>query len=402
MKQPRKPLGLYVHIPFCRSKCLYCDFYSLPRAEGEMKRYTKALCAHLTEAAQYAGGYEVDTIYFGGGTPSLLPEKYLQNLLGTILQRFSVAKDAEITLEANPESAQDWRSLRALRRAGFNRISLGVQAADDGLLRAVGRIHTYAQVESAVAAIRRAKLSNLSVDLIYGLPGQTLSSWLEGLGQVLTLAPEHISCYGLKVEEGTPLYARQKMIDLPDDDLQADMYLAAVELLAQRGYEQYEISNFAKAGFASRHNWKYWTLQEYIGFGPGAHSDFGGVRCAYDRDLQGYIQGVQQGTLHFSEWESIPLLERDTEYIMLSLRTSAGISRRVVENRYRRRFAPLEAALKRYEAMGYARPTEEGWRLTPKGFLLSNSIIAELWEVHGQEKLRREEAAARGDFRILP
>ena len=173
-------------------------------------------------------------------------------------------------------------------------------------------------------------------------------------------------------------------------------------MLAQRGYEQYEISNFAKPGFASRHNLKYWTLQEYIGFGPGAHSDFGGMRTAYDRNLKDCMEGVRLGTLHFSEQESIPLLERDTEYIMLSLRTAEGISRRVFENRYRRRFAPLEEALRRYEAMGYAQPTEEGWRLTPRGFLLSNQIITDLWEIHGREKIRREEAAARGDFRIFP
>ena len=397
----KKPLGIYVHIPFCRSKCLYCDFYSLPGGEERMKRYVKALCAHISDMARYAGGYEADTVYFGGGTPSLLPERYLLDILERIAQRFSLAKGAEITLEANPESAQDWRRLRRLRRGGFNRLSLGVQAADDRLLRAVGRVHTWADAERAVEAVRRAGIKNLSADLIYGLPDQDLPGFLSGLEQVAALGPEHLSCYGLKVEEGTPLYGRQGELNLPDDDLQADMYLAAVEYLSAAGYGQYEISNFAREGYASRHNGKYWTLGEYLGFGPGAHSDFGGMRFAYARDLEGYMAGALAGTLERAESERLTERERDTEYIMLSLRTAEGISRQVFEHRYRWRFAPLEAVLRRYEALGCAQPTAEGWRLTPKGFLISNTIITDLWQAHGEEKLRREAAAARGDFRVV-
>jgi len=401
-KQAKRPLGIYVHIPFCRSKCIYCDFYSLPRCEEQMKPYVKALSAHLEEVGIRSGGYAVDTIYFGGGTPSLLPANYLSQLLDTIRRRFDLTKDAEITLEANPESAQDWRSLRKLRKAGFNRISLGVQAASDELLRRLGRIHTWEQVESAVAAARKAGFDNLSVDLIYGLPGQTLDHWRATLEKTLTLEVEHISCYGLKVEEGTPLYEKAAAMDLPDDDAQADMYLACVDMLAKRGFTQYEISNFAREGRRSRHNMKYWALEEYVGFGPGAHSDFGGVRYAYDRSLSGYIDGVLGGSLQVSESESIPLRDRDTEYIMLSLRTAAGISRAVFENTFRHRFAPLDEAFRQYEKAGLAQPTEGGWRLTPRGFLLSNTIISQLWELHGQEKQRRSDAAARGDFRIVP
>lgn len=401
MKQPRTPLGIYIHIPFCRSKCLYCDFYSLPQAEDRMKRYTQALCAHISEIARYTGTYEVDTVYFGGGTPTLLPARYLTDILERIAQRYHMAKDPEITLEANPESAQDWRMLRRLRRSGFNRISLGVQAADDAALRAVGRVHTWADVERSAEAIRRAGLKNFSADLIYGLPGQGMEDWLTSLEKTAALGPQHLSCYGLKVEEGTPLHRLQDRLDLPDDDAQADMYLAAVEELGRRGYEQYEISNFAKPGFASRHNLKYWTLGEYAGFGPGAHSDLGELRYAYARDLDAYIDGALSGTLQQSEAERLPLRERDTEYIMLSLRTAAGISRTVFEHRYRRRFAPLDQALRRYAQEGFAEATPEGWRLTPKGFLVSNRIIAELWEVHGQEKMRREAAVASGDFRVL-
>lgn len=250
MKKTRTPLGIYVHIPFCRSKCLYCDFYSLPQAEDQIKRYVKALCAHIAQIAQYTGDYQVDTVYFGGGTPTLLPERYLTDILERIAQRFRMARDAEITIEANPESAQNWRALRRLRRGGFNRLSLGVQAADDALLKAVGRVHNFADVERAVEAIRRAGIKNLSADLIYGLPGQDLSSFLTGLERTMALKPEHLSCYGLKVEEGTPLCRRRGELDLPDDDAQADMYLSAVEKLSAAGYDHYEISNFAKSGFA--------------------------------------------------------------------------------------------------------------------------------------------------------
>ncbi len=400
--QDKRKLGLYVHIPFCRSKCIYCDFYSLPNAEEHMKRYVKALEKHLEEVGARSAGHIVDTVYFGGGTPTLLPAKHLIALLDTIRRSYDLAPEAEITLEANPESAQDARVLRKLRKAGFNRISLGVQAANDELLRKIGRIHTWAQVEQAVAAARKAKFDNLSVDLIYGLPGQNLDHWRATLEKTLTLDINHISCYGLKVEEGTPLYARANTMDLPDDDAQADMYLACVDYLTERGFAQYEISNFAKEGFQSRHNLKYWTLEEYAGFGPGAHSDFGGVRYAYGRSLADYTDGVLSGTLQVSESEAIPLRDRDTEYIMLSLRTAKGISRTTFEYVFRQRFAPLEKAFRSYETAGLAQPTGDGWRLTAKGFLLSNTIISQLWEIHGEEKLRRAEAAANGDFRIVP
>ncbi len=402
MKELRRPLGLYLHIPFCKSKCLYCDFYSLPGREDGVKDYVKALGAHLAETAPLAAGHRVDTVYFGGGTPSLLGHRYLLRLLDGIRDKYHLDKEAEITLEANPESAQNWRELRRLRKGGFNRLSLGVQSADDAILKAIGRIHTFAQAQAAVTAARKAGFENLSLDLIYGLPGQTMDSWRSTVERCAALRPEHLSCYGLKVEEGTPLWRRQGEFDLPDDDLQADMYLWAVERLHQLGYLQYEISNFAREGFASRHNTKYWTLSEYAGFGPGAHSDFGETRYSYSRDLEGYVRGVLEGTLQVEQSEHLPLRERDTEYIMLSLRMVSGINRRTFEHTYRRRFAPLEEVFRRYEALGCAETTEQGWRLTAKGFLLSNTIITDLWEALCRDKMRREEAAARGDYRILP
>ena len=389
-------LGLYLHIPFCKSKCTYCDFYSLPHSEEKMDAYTAALIRHLEEVAPRCARQTVDTVYFGGGTPSYLGEKRLTQLLKTVKKRYHVAPDAEITLEANPDSAGDWKTLRALRKAGFNRISLGVQAADDTMLRRIGRVHTWDQVLSAVAAARMAKLENLSLDLIYGLPGQTLADWQETLTAAAALEPKHISCYGLKVEPGTPLWQQRQSAALPDDDAQADMYLWTVDYLAKQGYAQYEISNFARPGFESRHNLKYWQLGEYAGFGPGAHSDLGGVRFAYERDLDAYIAGE----LRLSEMERIPPLDRDLEYIMLSLRTVQGIDSGYFERQFRQKFRPMEELLTQYEAHGLAARTERGWHLTPRGFFVSNAIIVSLQEAVGRQRQQKLQRAAEGDFRI--
>ena len=343
------PLGLYLHIPFCKAKCAYCDFYSLARSEEKMDAYTAALQRHLVEVAPQADCHIVDTVYFGGGTPSYLGVKRLTELLKTVKKHYRLAKEPEITVEANPDSACDWKALRALRRAGVNRLSLGVQSTDDALLQAIGRVHTFAQVQEAVAAARRAKIKNLSLDLIYGLPGQTMAQWEKTLQDAVDLQPEHLSCYGLKLEPGTPLFARQGELTFPDDDTQADMYLYTVAFLKEHGYEQYEISNFAKPGFASKHNLKYWLLQEYAGFGPGAHSDFGDVRYGYLRDIDRYIAGE----LVLSERETISRRERDMEYIMLRLRLARGADPREFENAFRERFNPLAKLLHQYACLLY-------------------------------------------------
>ena len=396
-RQGKPTLGLYIHIPFCKAKCAYCDFYSLAHSEEKMDAYMAALLRHLEEVAPRAAVMQVDTVYFGGGTPSYLGAARLCRILQTVLRRYDVARDAEITLEANPDSAGDWKELRRLRRAGFNRLSLGVQSTDDALLRRIGRVHTYEQVQQAVKAARQAKFTNLSLDLIYGLPGQTMEDWQRTLADAVALGPEHLSCYGLKLEEGTPLWQQRQTLTLPDDDAQADMYLYTVAALGEMGYEQYEISNFAKPGKASRHNLKYWNMEEYAGFGPGAHSDFGGVRYGYVRDIDSYIAGK----LVLSESENDSTLARDYEYVMLSLRTAAGIDRQTFEKRYRQRFQPMEALFEQYEKAGLALPTEGGWRLTPKGFLVSNSIIAALQEALARQRAARQAAMAEGNFRIV-
>ena len=380
-------LGIYIHIPFCRSKCDYCDFYSLAGRESDMDTYQTALLAHIRETAPLARHMEIDTIYFGGGTPSYYGAKRLKALLSALKKQFRVLRDAEITLEANPDSV-DFKMLNTLRRVGFNRLSLGVQSACDELLRCVHRPHTFQQAALAVTAARKAKFKNLSLDLIYGLPGQTDSNWQETLDQALSLEPDHLSCYGLKVEEGTPLHHRVlKGEVLPDDDAQADMYLWTVNRLEQAGYPQYEISNFARPGMQSRHNLRYWLTRPYIGFGPGAHSDFGGRRYSFVRDLDQYVAGVLHGGNIIDSSDLIPQRERCGEYLMLRLRTTLGIEEWEYRRNYFMNFDPIEAKLLTYEQHGLTQREGNRWRLTPKGFLVSNQLIGELMDCQEQSQL---------------
>lgn len=402
MKTQKPTLGLYIHIPFCQHKCDYCDFYSLVGQESRMDDYVAALCLHLKETAPFAKGHVVDTVYFGGGTPTLLGAKRLVTLLKTVTKHFNLSKNPEITIEANPDSAQDVKLLKAIRRAGCNRISLGMQSAHDAELQAVGRIHSLAQVESAVAAIRKAKITNLSLDLIYGLPGQTPDLWHQSLEKAVSLAPQHLSCYGLKLEENTPLFQKQAQLSFPDEDTQAALYLETVSYLADQGYAQYEISNFAKPDCQSRHNMKYWTLGEYAGFGPSAHSDFGGVRYGYIRDLEGYIQGVTQGGELLSESTTMADMDRDTEFLMLGLRTTQGLDPKAYTQRFRRTFDCFIPFVTQCIQAGYMVEEDGRYRLTPHGFLVSNQIIGGMLDALSNEKLRRAQAKADKNYRIVP
>lgn len=374
-------LGLYLHIPFCRSKCDYCDFYSLAGREDRMDEYQKALVRHVVESSAVARNYPVDSIYIGGGTPTWYGEKRLLELLRTVKRHFCMAKDVEVTVEANPDSV-DGKMLRHLRRAGVNRISMGMQSGSDEELRSVHRPHTYQQVEDAVAAVRAAKIRNLNLDLIYGLPGQTEESWHETVEKALSLGPEHLSCYGLTIEEGTPLAQRvARGEQLPDEDQQATLYLWTVERLAQAGYEQYEISNFAKRGYQSRHNMKYWMGRPYMGLGVAAHSDFGGRRYSFVSDLDAYIQGMLSGDEVVDESEKITRRERGSEYLMLRLRTVHGIDEWEYRREYMMNFDPIEAKLSEFEQKGWARRQGRRWQFTPEGFLLSNQLIGQLLEL---------------------
>lgn len=372
-----KSLGVYVHIPFCRSKCEYCDFYSLPRSAKTpelMDRYVKALETHIREGGARAAKYVVDSVYFGGGTPSYFGPERLRQTFMTISKRFNVSKSAEVTLEANPESITE-KGCRRLISSGFNRISIGVQTNDDQLLKVLGRPHTFRQARKSVDIARMAGFDNVSLDLMYGLPAQSPQQWADSLGSIIDLKPDHISCYGLTVNEGTPLYTYRHQAALPDDDAQAAMYLYAVSTLEAYGYHQYEISNFAKTGRECMHNLKYWMGGEYMSFGPSAASDFAGTRYTFASDLPRYIKAVNTGDSITTECEYVPIKERAGEYVMLRMRTVYGIERNEYETTFLMPFDPLEQVLEFYATRGLTKKAGDRWRFTPQGFLVSNQLI---------------------------
>lgn len=382
-----KTLGIYIHIPFCASKCAYCDFYSLAGCDKLMPRYHNALLQHLREAGPQLREYYTDTVYFGGGTPSYYGARRICDIFNALKRDALVYKTAEVTVEVNPDSVTR-RDLVLMRSEGINRLSIGAQSANDAILKLIGRRHNWKQVAAAVKNARAAGFENVSLDLIYGLPSQTRTDWTDTLDRALALQPNHLSCYGLKLEPGTPMardYAGSPI--LPDDDEQADMYLYTVETLARFGYRQYEISNFAKPGFESKHNLKYWLLQDYMGFGPGAASCAGGVRYSYEKDLQKYISGVQSGESILAECEKIDLLGRAAEYLMLGMRTVRGISAKEYHNIYRSDFAPLEELLQEFSRKGWAVEESGRWHFTPSGFLLSNMLIGLMLDKQGEYKL---------------
>ena len=374
-------LGVYVHIPFCKSKCDYCDFYSLPAGEELMDRYQKALLTQMKSLVPRLKGRTVDTIYFGGGTPSYYGEKRLRELLGYLQRHLNVARGAEITVECNPDTV-DRKSMVRLRRAGVNRISLGMQSADPEQLKCIHRIHDPQQVIWAVEDIRAAKIDNLSLDLIYGLPGQSMDSWRDTVRTALSLHPDHLSCYGLKVEAGTPLARRVDggdNIDLPDGDCQADFYLEAVDRIQEAGFRQYEISNFARTGMESRHNLKYWMGREYVGFGPGAHSYLNGLRYAYPKDLEHYLESLEAGeSVALSESEAIPPREQAREYLLLRMRTLRGVEEWEYRRSFGLNFEPIARRLEFFESHRWTEQSDHRWHFTPQGFLLSNALIEEL------------------------
>lgn len=358
-------LGLYFHIPFCASKCAYCDFYSFPSAAAQMDAYTAALCGRLRAFPPQ----QADTVYFGGGTPSLLGGERIAAVLSAARRHFTITEDAEITVECNPDSIDD-ALLSTLRAAGVGRLSIGIQSAHEDELRLLGRRHTFAQARQAVQRARAHGFRNLSLDLMYGLPGQTTEKFLISVERVLELCPEHLSCYGLKLEEGTPLYLAQPT--LPSDDEQAETYLALCGRLAAAGLEHYEISNFCRPGFRARHNAKYWDLSEYLGIGAAAHSYFGGRRFAFPRDAAAFMHGAPP-----VPEEQVEGFDARAEYLMLRLRTSDGVSRAEYMQRFGD-FAPVERVLRPLARHGLAVCGESGCRLTEQGFLVSNAVIAQL------------------------
>lgn len=366
----RAPFGLYIHIPFCARKCGYCDFYSVPADDARMGAYLTAVCDDLARWSHTLGGRQADTLYLGGGTPILFGADRLSRLLERCCSLFGLT-DAEITLEANPNHT-DYETLCALRRAGFNRISFGVQSAVDAELVALTRSHTAAQAGDAIRWAQQAGFTNISADLMLGIAHQTTDSLTESIRFLAGLDVQHISAYLLKVEEGTPFAAQRQSLALPDEDLTAALYLHAVQTLASHGYTQYEISNFARDGMVCKHNLLYWDTREYLGLGPAAHSFIGGKRLAYPNDLARYLAGGQA--------EQIDEGGDLEEYLMLRLRLSDGLVFSDTRARYP---AGLdEAALtKRAQPLlrqGLCIADAMGIRLTPRGFLFSNHCIATL------------------------
>lgn len=361
-------LGIYVHVPFCNQKCPYCDFYSIPADRQLKSEYVQAVIREMQEVYH---GQTADTLYFGGGTPTLLPPQKLEKIVHTARQLYGL-KGAEITLEANPNSVSG-PMLRNLTEIGFNRISFGMQSAVSRELAALGRQHTPKQVSQAVNLAKEAGFSNISLDLMMGIPYQTKETLKHSLKLIERLNIQHVSAYLLKIEPGTPFF-RQKVEDLClDEDDTADLYLYAQRRLEEMGFHQYEISNFSKTGYESRHNLKYWTDEEYLGFGAAAHSFYNGIRYAHSRDIQTYLKkGVTDRTLVDAKggsWE---------EYLMLRLRLTEGVNL----DEAKRKFSIDEKTfLKKLEPMhraGLLCVEKRRVFLTPKGFLLSNSIISRL------------------------
>lgn len=369
-------LGIYLHIPFCRRKCLYCDFCSFPASTEELRAaYTDALCREVRSYRDAAHAYTVDTVYIGGGTPSCLSVTETERLLACLFENFDISENAEITSEVNPATA-DEEILRVWHTLGINRLSVGVQSFDDVELRALGRLHTAGEAEAFVAAARRAGFENIGLDLMYGIPGQTMASFSATLSRAVSLAPTHISAYSLQVEEGTPFFELRDTLDIPDDDANADLYDLCRTTLENAGYRQYEISNYARDGHFCRHNMRYWRMSPYIGMGVAAYSCFEGVRYGHDRDLAAYLA---------SDFASRPVGEtltaaaREYESVMLGLRLSDGIDDRAFSSAFGYTFSEKYGArLAPYVAAGLAKQTGHGYALTPRGMYVSLAILAEI------------------------
>ncbi|MBC7227107.1 MAG: radical SAM family heme chaperone HemW [Thermoflexales bacterium] len=369
-------VALYIHIPFCRSRCTYCAFNTYAGREALIPAYGEALCTEI-RAAPSAPAH---TVYFGGGTPSMLPPDTLARILRCLREHFPLSPDVEVTLEANPGTV-DPAYLRAARGLGVNRLSLGVQSVHPDELRLLGRRHTWEDAVGAVRAARAAGLENVNLDLIYGLPGQALSDWQETLEAALSLAPDHLSLYALTLEEGTPLQERVARGELPppDDDAAAEMYEWAEARLAQAGYLHYELSNWARSErHLCRHNLTYWYNELYLGLGAGASSWWGGRRWTNARHPEEYIRRLAAGRSVAEEVEEIPLRLEMGETMMMGLRLVEGVS----DARFRARFGvglaeAFGAELARLVGQGLLEWDGRTARLTPRGRLLGNWVFRE-------------------------
>ena len=364
-------MGLYLHIPFCVKKCAYCDFYSAFAGENALDGYTEGLISQIKNLGGRLCRPLIDTVYFGGGTPSLLGERIIP-VIGAVREAFRLAEGAEITLEINPAGESE-KVLSAAKKAGVNRLSIGAQSGDNATLSLLGRTHTAEDTLNTVKTARKMGFKNISLDLMIGLPDSDLTTLKADLDFVLAAEPDHISAYILKLEQNTLFYKKRESLNLPDEDETAEQYLYMCRYLEEKGFLHYEISNFAKPGFGGRHNLKYWNCEEYLGIGPSAHSFLKGERFYYPRDTRAFLRGeppISDGKGGDRE-----------EYIMLRLRLKEGL----VFQKYRECFnedlpeGVNKAALPLKNA-GLLNITPDGISLTDRGMLLSNSIITNLLE----------------------
>ena len=375
MKNNRRiPLELYVHIPFCVRKCQYCDFLSGPSDEETKYRYIEALLKEI-RAAEHTEDYEIVSVFIGGGTPSALKAEAIASIMSTLQEQFFFCEDAEVTIEANPGTV-DLEKLTIYRNVGINRLSLGLQSTDAEELKLLGRIHSYEEFLKSYEWAREAGFSNINIDLMFAIPGQTGEAWRQHLYQVAELNPEHISAYSLIIEEGTP-FAEQNL-DLPDEDTEYQMYEDTAEILERYGYRQYEISNYAKQGYMCRHNAGYWQRREYLGFGLGASSLYRGMRFSNTRRMQEYLKESRNPDQIRKDVTVLSRNERIEEFMFLGLRMTEGISEKKFEENFDVRLMDVYGdILQKYEETGFMEHIETKWRLTRKGIHVSNHILAD-------------------------
>ncbi|MBR2062818.1 MAG: oxygen-independent coproporphyrinogen III oxidase [Anaerotignum sp.] len=370
-------IGLYIHIPFCRQKCLYCDFPSWAGQEDQMQRYVDALTKEIRSRSGEYSDRTVVSVFFGGGTPTTLSIPMLEQLMQAVSASWNIAEDAEITTEANPGTL-DREMTDALKKMGFNRLSMGVQAWQNRLLKDLGRIHTIESFQENYKAVREAGFANVNTDLMFALPNQTMDDWQETVKNMIALAPEHISAYSLILEEGTPFYElyEQGQLFLPDEDSERLMYGKTKELLENAGYHRYEISNFAKKDRQSRHNRIYWEAEEYLGMGLGSHSYMNGKRFHNIYDLQEYIKADGDVSLLKEDVEIITEEDALAEFMFLGLRLTEGVSFERFRGRFGQEMKNIYGSqIEELVKDGLLKEDEMGIRLTRRGVDISNFVF---------------------------
>jgi len=370
--------GIYIHIPFCKRRCIYCDFFSTTQSEKK-PTYIHALCQELEIRKDYLQGEDIETIYLGGGTPSQLSLEELESIFTTIYNIYKVKEDAEITLEANPDDLTT-AYISKLRRLPINRISMGIQTFQEETLKLLHRRHTAQQAIEAFQRCRNAGFQNISIDLMYGLPNETLETWREDLKKALSLYPEHISAYHLIYEEGTTLWnlREQHQVEEADEELSVTLFKTLIDELTQAGYQHYEISNFCLPGLHSRHNSSYWTGKKYLGCGPSAHSFNGLSRQWNVASLEAYLNGMSLGKPDY-EIEELDLYTRYNDFVITSIRTCRGMSLSHLHTEYGEElYRYCLRMAKSYLEQGLLEKKGDNLKLTPKGIFISDGIMSDL------------------------